>query len=108
MDIHASDEIWRFFRRHELRVAPTGLAEEHNSAQNINLYPNPFTDQLTIETEGLSDVQVYDLDGTLLKTIANIRNGIIETSELKAGVYFLHVQTKAGIAYSQPIVKAID
>ena len=68
-----------------------------NSA-NVLVYPNPFLDQITVSSETeLQKIELYQANGLLLKT--NEVSGvefILETSELKKGIYFLQVTNSKG------------
>ena len=70
---------------------------------NVSIYPNPFSDQVKIELDLISDervqIDVFDLQGKLIKNIMD-RKGVqqghhvfdIEASELNSGLYFIKVQ----------------
>ena len=50
----------------------TGITE--NGRSNLSIYPNPTSDQITIDIKGyngLVTVAVYDLQGRLLETTTN-------------------------------------
>lgn len=79
-----------------------GLYSVVSSVDELNapvakVYPNPATDIISIEVEGGSPglVQVYDLDGRLLKTLStgNESRITMDVSHLRAGVYVLKVDT---------------
>lgn len=72
----------------------------------LSIYPNPFTDQVTIvyDLKTSSDVSVllYDLNGRIVKNVqkAKQKSGEnqlkIETKDLKAGVYFYNLKSNSG------------
>lgn len=61
----------------------------------IQIYPNPFSHSITINSLQRTMMFVYAMDGTLLKT-ASVNEGIsrIETGEMAAGFYIIHVQSE--------------
>ena len=78
-------------------------AEENVSdifTDNISVYPNPVQDRLYIEAETeVEDVIVYDIYGR----VQNLRNtetqklrNSIDVSKLKAGIYFVKINTEKG------------
>ena len=69
------------------------------------LYPNPTTGQLTIELEGLTSVEVYNLVGQCLlrKDVAD-DNALIDMSGLQNGVYMVRMSATKG-SVMQKVVK---
>ena len=71
---------------------------------NVSFYPNPFNEYATISFELFksSDVriQLYDLQGKLLKTVCNnlypagMNQVILGKEDVKPGLYILKVNTK--------------
>lgn len=58
---------------------------------NVKIYPNPFSTQITIETNGLCNFayEVYDVCGSIITQGQNDRS--VDLSELAAGSYFLKI-----------------
>jgi len=66
---------------------------ENSFADNIQIYPNPFTDALTITGAENSVLQVMDIAGAKVynqKIRAN--NEVIHLKKLSPGVYFFHIE----------------
>ena len=63
-------------------------------SRTINIYPNPFQNELKIEIEGEDtdefwEYTVYSIRGTYISS-GNLKNGeILEFGDLSPGVYFL-------------------
>lgn len=76
-DIIASSEIWNFFNRFTLTPDSTNAVSELLSQEEINLqvFPNPFSDQLTFtfETPKTQRVQLFIFNsfGQSVKTLIN-------------------------------------
>ena len=69
-------------------VSNVGISE---IATNINLYPNPTSDEITIDIKGYNgviNVELYDLQGRLLETTTNT---IISLKKHAKGIYVLKV-----------------
>lgn len=82
--------------------------QTHTSYSGFELFPNPAHDQLFVQlNEEFTNLEIHDALGNLVFTrnsnSSNQSNGIIEinTSELKAGIYFLSSTTKDGIHISK-------
>ena len=62
------------------------------SFSNINLFPNPASNKLFIETNSgtIQKISIYDLTGKLIKTIStNTSKQELDISTLSPGLYFL-------------------
>jgi photosystem II stability/assembly factor-like uncharacterized protein len=87
----------------------TGIHENALSAQNINLYPNPASEQLNIELPSVSAFS-YQISDVLGKSVINgVVNGdskaAINTSNLKSGIYFLTVQSEGQKATRKIVIE---
>lgn len=81
----------------------SGVDVEEMEARNINVYPNPANSMLNIECENLQMVEIYNLQGQLVKSQAGDATAI-SVSDLANGLYMVRIQTAEGI-YTQKIVK---
>ena len=69
-------------------VSNVGISE---IATNINLHPNPTSDQITIDIKGYNgpiNIEVYDLSGRLLETTTNT---IVSLKKQAKGIYVFRV-----------------
>jgi pectin methylesterase-like acyl-CoA thioesterase len=81
------------------------LAVNNIKDAKLSVYPNPFTDQVTIafDLKSASDVYVliYDTNGRVVKSLqkANQKSGTnnltIQTKDLKTGIYFYSLKTNS-------------
>lgn len=77
----------------ELEVI-TGIDETNNT--NINVYPNPAGDKITISTGfSLSNslFQIYSVSGTIMETGTINNQNEIDISSLPTGIYFVNINT---------------
>lgn len=70
-----------------------------SALQNINIYPNPTSDKLTIDLSGLQQeevmIQLVDNVGNLLISTSNKNMGtvLLDVSNFASGMYFVHIST---------------
>lgn len=66
--------------------------DENTDNQKISLYPNPATDycQVNFGSAKIKEIKVFDITGRI-QQIAYNTQGRIETSNLKPGVYLIHI-----------------
>ena len=79
----------------QVYYSPTDVEETENTA--LRLYPNPVNQSLKIETEGMTQVSVYNMLGqTVYKKDwdGNVLN--VNTSDWTEGLYLVKVQTAQG------------
>lgn len=64
----------------------------------IKIYPNPVTNMLILETPDKSDVEILNIQGQLIKTLAaeDYKTGV-DVSAFPDGVYIVEVKTEKGI-----------
>ena len=83
------------------------LSDEEVAFEEINIYPIPATDELTIENTTQQDfaLQLFDINGKLIKAeqLSNYRNNL-DVSSLNSGVYILKLSNKSGV-YTKRIIK---
>lgn len=83
--------------------SPSTMSTDENSLEsNIKAYPNPFTNQLTIEAnEPIIKVEIYNLLGQLVKSITsgNSNNLIVnlDVSEISQGNYIAKIHMTTAI-----------
>ena len=77
-----------------------------NSAMTISVFPNPTTDFITVEAEGLQSVTLIDINGKTLGSIATKGNSVnLDLSNLKAGVYYISAKTRSTSSFVKSILK---
>jgi hypothetical protein len=77
-----------------------------NAIPEINVYPNPTADMVTVEAEDLLEVVLYDIKGrTLGSTAAKGSKTYIDLSNLKSGVYFISAKTRSTSSFVKSILK---
>jgi hypothetical protein len=86
----------------EIECVPTGIEE---FADEIRVYPNPATGELHVTSHSslVTTIEVFDMYGRK-QNAENRKQNEIDISELKAGIYFIRIQTEKGII-AQKIIK---
>ena len=85
----------------------TGI-EDNNVAAQINVYPNPVVDNLSINSaELINKISLFDVTGKTITVVENILNNnyTLNMNTLNSGIYFVQVETVNGIEVVQKIVK---
>jgi hypothetical protein len=75
-------------------ITVTSIDKENILNSFLNVFPNPFNNQITITnvSEDVMNVTMTDISGKVVKTgTLNAETLIIETNELPSGVYILNI-----------------
>ncbi|MFA4852485.1 MAG: T9SS type A sorting domain-containing protein [Bacteroidales bacterium] len=65
----------------------------------IKVYPNPTTNNITIESPQQAVIEILNIQGQLIKTItANSNKTNVDVSAFPCGVYVVEVKTEQGVA----------
>ena len=77
-------------------VCATVVGIEDNTFSTIKVYPNPATDNITIEcAENINKIEVFDVLGRKIISNENILNNTnVDITSLNNGIYFLIVHTE--------------
>ena len=65
------------------------------TALNANLFPNPTHDNVTIQCEGMKQVEIYSIDGRLVQSLS-VNGSECLIVGLDCGVYMVRIGTKVG------------
>ncbi|MGV3630648.1 MAG: T9SS type A sorting domain-containing protein [Bacteroidota bacterium] len=74
-----------------------GIVEFKEDNISLNVYPNPFDENITLDLQGAEqvDLRIYNIQNQLVKN-TSCRNGVsnLDLSELSKGVYYIQVNNK--------------
>lgn len=87
----------------DILISTEAVGIDEASANSVKVYPNPATDNLYIEGEDILGVEVLDMNGRVVRSIANA--GTIDMSELSNGVYMVRTTTGNGISVRKIVKK---
>ncbi|MNU83695.1 BNR/Asp-box repeat protein [compost metagenome] len=91
--------IWK------LGLTDLNLGLDDYSEQAVKLYPNPATDQITIENSAVNaEYQIVDLFGKKIISGHLNAGNKISTSELKNGTYLVVIQTENTVSSKKLII----
>lgn len=78
---------------------------EENVADNVNIYPNPVKDILTIEASDYQNVEIYDLTGKCVyeQTAGGVIN--IDMSQMTKGIYLVKMNNENGTVTRKVVVE---
>ena len=82
----------------------TEVAESEDQI-NVQVYPNPFADKLTIGIDSNKGVEflIYDIYGRLVESGTTGNKSEIDLQNLSAGSYYLHLRTDKDVIVKQII-----
>lgn len=104
-DMNANTEIWNFFSQYSWSGA-SGVTALSESGPPVKVYPNPFTNDLNIETDGrFRQMEVFNVLGEkVFDTPLSAVHTAVNLAGIKKGVYFIKLTGKDFIS-TQRIVK---
>ncbi len=85
-----------------------GVSLNMENGITINIFPNPATDILNIETEYFENCtfSIFNLDGNLMTTLHKIDNkNVIDISNLASGIYLIKVQNQDQLQVYKLLIK---
>jgi hypothetical protein len=82
------------------RLEPSAnIQETFTSTNNVTVFPNPFSDQITVSSEvELQKIELIQANGQVLNSVSvSGKDFTFETSQLINGIYFLQVTNMEGM-----------
>ena len=77
-----------------------------NEVVEINVFPNPTSDFVTVEAEDLQCVTLVDINGKTLSSVAAKGNSVnLDISNLTAGLYYISAKTRSTSSFVKSILK---
>ena len=81
-----------YFCLDEIKSGDATKAIPFNESIEFHVYPNPFTDMFTINSEMKGNLEIYNLAGQLVfNQILNNRIELVELSDLEDGIYLIKI-----------------
>lgn len=108
---NANGEIRGQINRGQVCYDMLASIDDLNDEFNMDVYPNPFTNELTIESNNLpatAMIQVIDLTGKVMlsEIMSSIDNTIkLNTSTIQAGIYFLQIIDNSVLIDTKQLIK---
>ena len=80
---------------------PNDVTDYATKAPSCRLFPNPATENVTVECDGqlISKIELFDLTGQLLVCHENVGTSsyIFDVNTMKSGYYFIRITTDSAI-----------
>lgn len=96
--------VWKDFNP----INPTLSSTIFNIAENVNLFPNPASNNLSVVVNKLTNVslRVYDSNGRMMmnQKLPEISNKI-DTSYLQSGIYLFAIESQEGVTIQKVVKK---
>lgn len=70
---------------------------------NVAVYPNPVEAALTVEAEGLIELEILDATGAVVLRSTDCK-GFVDLSAVPAGIYYVRISTREG-CFARKIIK---
>lgn len=85
---------------------PVGIGETHEIEDSLKVYPTPSSSSVTIETEGIKTIIIYNSNGQLVKSLSvkGTSKLILDVSEWASGVYFIKAEDGQGVQKEGKII----
>lgn len=101
-----SDANWNNIDAGVMFSTDCSLGVEDKAVLNFRLYPNPFNDELNINSKTGGTLQVYNLIGKeVFSRRVHDLNTNLDLSNLSSGLYVIKLESDEGATYSQKLVK---
>lgn len=86
-------------------TAPLVGIEEKIHVKGLMVYPNPVKDVVTIKADENMQISILDIQGkTILVQTEKTKETSINTAEWPNGMYFISIETGAGMSHQQLII----
>ena len=101
-----SDANWNNIDAGVMFSTDCSLGVEDKAVLNFRVYPNPFNDELNINSKTEGTVQVYNLIGKeVFSRRVHSLNTKLDLSNLSSGLYVIKLESDEGAIYTQKLVK---
>ena len=86
---------------------PTGVVENQIQTESLKVYPVPASSFVTIETDGMKTINIYNALGQLVKSVSvnDASEARLDVSEWTSGVYLVEVMDANGMKKIGRLVK---
>lgn len=89
-----------------MRGQAVAITEHSKNNENLKVYPNPSSHELTVELNGMSmaDVRIIDMSGKVILTEKGNGTIKLDVSMLSNGIYFIEAGTSTEVRRSRFVV----
>lgn len=87
-------------------TTPEGIGYEEIEVTQFNVYPNPATSTVFVETNGNAQVSIIDMTGRVVKEMVITDNvSAINIEDINEGIYFIMIQNENNRIVEKLVVK---
>ena len=88
---------------------PTSVTDNADTWDSLHIYPVPSSSFITIETTGMTVINLYNTKGQLIKTIPTdgVSDVQLDISKMASGVYFVEAIDQNGVKKAGRFVKGL-
>ena len=107
-DIHASEEVWKFFQAIEkCEMFSTAVDRKNNFSFEINISPNPTGNDIKVISEQvIESVKILNIKGELLQWLEpNSKELNINLSSQTSGIYLVQFYVKDSWSITKRVIK---
>jgi polyhydroxybutyrate depolymerase len=98
-DISYTIEIWKFFRKY---TNITYSIDTYSNNAAVNIFPNPVNDKLTIDISEKSKIQIYTIQGQIIKEECTSESTYsTDVSNLTNGTYIVKITSESGVSVAK-------
>ena len=92
--------------RSNAAIVTVGI-DENTLEFNSSVYPNPFTNSITISGKNISRLEIVNCNGATIQTLnySSINEVNLSLSDLSKGIYFINIISKNGTIEHKKILK---
>ena len=76
-----------------------------NESEQVSFFPNPANENMTVNAEGDFTGVIYNSMGSTVITFNGKTNTMVDVSELNSGIYFVSINSAAGLVKQKLIIK---
>jgi len=104
-DVAYSDANWTTIDAQHYFSTNCGLGLEETESKNIEIYPNPVVDYVTLDINNDADYSLYNLQGKLIKKgHLSIGQNMLKLDDMPIGIYILNVKSQSS-DFSKKLIK---
>lgn len=75
---------------------------ENSINNNISIYPNPANDNITVEADDITQVEIYNTVGQMVKRVGTNEDSVeVNVSAYNSGIYLMKITLSNGQTYSE-------
>ncbi|WP_462281437.1 VPS10 domain-containing protein [Salinivirga cyanobacteriivorans] len=87
-----TNESFSVMNASQINITMNAVGLTNMDDKDFDIYPNPASDNLFIDVDGIYNVKLYTESGKILKELEVNNQGMIDIKEIASGVYFIELK----------------